>query len=88
MIDFNKEGMKMNLEKLIELLEESCNVYYDAEEVGTIENLLYGYYVDSEMFTQEELDLITDINGWNVETFNDVLYERFGYRDLEQMLEE
>ena len=78
----------MNLEKLIELLEESCNVYYDAEEVGTIENLLYGYYVDSDMFTQEELDLITDINGWNVETFNDVLYERFGYRDLEQMLEE
>ena len=77
----------MELEKLIELLEESCNVYYDAEEVGTIENLLYEYYVDSEMFTQEELDLITDINGWNVETFNDALYARFGYRDLEQMLE-
>lgn len=76
----------MELEKMIELLEECCNVYYDVEEVGTIENLLYDYYVVSDLFTQEELDLITDINGWHVEIFNDVLFARYGYRDLEQML--
>ena len=48
----------MNLEQMIKLLEERYNVYYDAEEVRTIEKLLYQYYVDSDMLTQEELDLI------------------------------
>ena len=78
----------MELEKMIKLLEDVEGVYYNLEEVGTIENLLYNYYIDSEMFTQDELDLITNINDWNVETFNDVLFSRYGYRDLEQMLEE
>ena len=78
----------MELEKMIELLEKVCNVYYVLEEVETIENLLYNYYIDSGMFTQDELDLLTNINEWNVETFNDALFSRYGYRDLEQMLEE
>ena len=78
----------MELEKMIKLLEDACNVEYDINDFDSIEALLYNYYIDSEMFTQNELDLITNINGWNVETFNDVLYSRYGYRDLEQMLEE
>ena len=78
----------MELEKMIKLLEDACNVEYDINDFDSIEALLYNYYIDSEMFTQNELDLITNINGWNVETFNDVLYSRYGYRDLEQMLGE
>ena len=78
----------MELEKMIKLLEDACNVEYDINDFDSIEALLYNYYIDSEMFTQNELDLITNINGWNVETFNDVLFARYGYRDLEQMLGE
>lgn len=78
----------MELERMIELLEECCNVYYDIESFNSIEDLLYQYYIDSEMFTEEEINLVTNINGWNVTTFNDMLYSRYGYRDLEQMLSE
>ena len=78
----------MELEKMIELLEKVCNVEYDINDFNSVEDLLYYYYIDSGMFTQDELDLLTNINGWNVETFNDVLFSRYGYRDLEQMLEE
>lgn len=34
-----------------------------------------------------ELLLITCINGYNLETLNDVIYARTGYRDLYQILE-
>ena len=34
--------------------------------------------------TDEELELVTSINGLNMETLNDVLYVRTGYRDWEQ----
>lgn len=78
----------MELERMIELLEECCNVCYDLESFNSIEDLLYQYYIDSDMFTEEEINLVTNINGWNVETFNDMLYSRYGYRDLEQMLSE
>ncbi len=37
--------------------------------------------------TNEELQLITDINGYNFESLNDVIYSRTGYRDLFQVLE-
>ena len=78
----------MELEKMIELLEKVCNVEYDINDFNSVEDLLYYYYIDSGMFTQDELDLITHVNDWNVETFNDALFSRYGYRDLEQMLEE
>ncbi len=54
--------------------------FYDINEV-------YNYLVDNSYFTNEELRLITDINGFNLETLNDCLYARYGYRDLEQLLE-
>lgn len=50
--------------------------------------LTYEYLIDHELFTQEELDLATNLNGFNMETLNDCLYVRFGYRSLEQMLDE
>jgi len=48
----------------------------------------YDYLIEHEYFTSEELNLITSINGYTVDTLNDCLYSRYGYRDLEQMLEE
>jgi hypothetical protein len=50
--------------------------------------LVYEHLIDQELFTQEELDLATNLNGFNMETLNDCLYVRFGYRSLEQMLDE
>ena len=49
---------------------------------------LYDQLIDLNLFTEEELNLITCINGFTVETLNNCLFARYGYRDLSQMLEE
>jgi len=51
-------------------------------------NELWDKLLEQELFTELELQLITDINGFNVETLNDAIYARYGYRDYEQMMEE
>lgn len=38
--------------------------------------------VQSGTATEDELRLVTDINGYIIESLNDVLYARTGYRDL------
>ena len=43
--------------------------------------------VDAGYFTDAELELITNINGYTMETLNDCIYARYGYRSLEQMEE-
>ena len=78
----------MKLNKMIELIADCANVEYDANDFDTLEDLIYCYYIDAELFTEEELRLLTNINGYNIETLNDALYARYGYRDLEQMMEE
>ena len=37
---------------------------------------------------EETLLLIANINGYSMKTLNDVIYAIFGYRSLEQLLEE
>jgi len=51
-------------------------------------NELYNKLIDEGLFTEEELQLITDINGYSIETLNDCIYARYGYRSYEQMTEE
>ena len=51
-------------------------------------NVLWDELLDQELFTYDELKLITSINGLSVETLNDAIFARYGYRDLEQMMEE
>ena len=51
-------------------------------------NKLWDKLIEQELFTEEELRLVTDINGYSVETLNDCIYARYGYRDLEQMKED
>lgn len=43
--------------------------------------------VQNFIATDEELELVTSINGLNMEALNDVLYVRTGYRDWEQYME-
>jgi hypothetical protein len=49
---------------------------------------LWSYLVDNEFFTPAELELLTSINGYSIDTLNDALYARYGYRDLDQLVEE
>ena len=49
---------------------------------------LWNELLDRELFTKRELQLITNINGYSIETLNDALFARYGYRDLNQMMEE
>lgn len=41
--------------------------------------------VDMGIATDEELQLVTSINGYNIDTLNDVIYVRTGYHDIEQL---
>lgn len=50
-------------------------------------NELYNILVNDGYFTEEELQLLTNINGYNIDTLNDAIYSRYGYRTYEQMLE-
>lgn len=55
--------------------------YYSVDDIF---NLL----IELEMFTAEELNLLTYINGFNMETLEDALYARYGIRSVDQFLEE
>lgn len=49
-------------------------------------NEIYDYLVCTGIATEEEIQLVTDINGWNEEALNDIVYARTGYRDMKQYL--
>lgn len=50
-------------------------------------NELWNLIVNNNIATDDELDLIQRINGWRLETLEDVLYVRTGYRDAQQYKE-
>lgn len=50
-------------------------------------NELWDLIIDNNIATKDELELISYIKGWNIETLNDVLYVRTGYRDAQQYKE-
>lgn len=74
--------------------EKKLNQFYDIEESEDemmpeqkIE-LLWSYLVDVVHVSEETLHIVTDINGYSIETLEDVLYVKTGYRSLEQMFSE
>ena len=50
-------------------------------------NKAWNILVDEFDVSEEALQLITNINGYSIETLNDVIYSIFGYRSLDQLLE-
>lgn len=48
-------------------------------------NELYDELIQLDLFTEDELKLITDINGYSVDTLNECIYARYGYNSFEQM---
>ena len=51
-------------------------------------NVLWDELLECDLFTEKELQLLTNINGYSVETLNEALFARYGYRDYNQMMEE
>ena len=49
--------------------------------------VVWDYLIENRIATEDEMRLVTSINGYNVESLNSILYSRTGYRDLEQMQE-
>lgn len=56
---------------------------YENEEVSTMWDNLIAYGIA----TEETLITITNIDGYNIDTLNDVLFSNTGYRDWEQFEE-
>ena len=52
--------------------------------IGQVWDLLCQY----DIATENELKLVTSINGYNIDTLNDILYARTGLRNIEQLLDE
>ena len=49
---------------------------------------LLDYLQDNNLASDETLKIVTSINGFTLETLEDVLYATTGYNSLEQLQEE
>lgn len=44
------------------------------------------YLIDTMTATEDEIDLVYSINGQTLESAEDILYSRTGYRSLDQII--
>ena len=58
------------------------------EDNFTYKSQVWDYLLEMGICTKDELQLITNINGYNDETMNAVIYAKTGYRHLDQLKEE
>ena len=49
--------------------------------------IIWDYIVEMSIATEDELRLVTSINGTNEDSLNSVLYSRTGYHSMEQIIE-
>lgn len=57
------------------------------ENTLTIKDM-YEILLDERIATEDEINLVTDINGWNEGSMLDILYARTGLRSFDQLSEE
>ena len=48
---------------------------------------VWDFIMEQGIATEEELKLVTYINGYNVEALNSIIYARTAYHDMEQLQE-
>lgn len=53
-----------------------------------VENAWWDFILTNDIATEDELRLVTDINGYNEQSFLDILYARTGLRSIEQAYDE
>ena len=46
---------------------------------------IWDYILESGIATEAELKLVTNINGYNEEALNSIIYARTAYHDMEQL---
>ena len=49
-------------------------------------NEMYEAFINAGLFTEDEAQLVTYINGFSVETLEDMLYARYGTRDVSDVI--
>lgn len=45
---------------------------------------LRDYIINNDIATESEVELVAQIDGWNIDTMNSILFARTGYADMEQ----
>ena len=58
-----------------------------AVSIGLKLGELHDYLLEHEIATQDEIRLVTSINGYNLDSLESILYSRTGYRTLKQIVE-
>ena len=53
--------------------------------MAQIEDPLYDFIRDNEIATENEIELVTNINGYSEETLNDIIHCRTEYHDVPQL---
>lgn len=48
---------------------------------------IYDFIIEYGIATEDEINLVTSINGYNESALNDIIFVRTGYRDMEQYKE-
>lgn len=48
---------------------------------------LWDYLIDNQIASEESLQLLTNVNGFSLDTLEDALYALTGYHSLEQIKE-
>ena len=48
---------------------------------------MHDYLIEHGTATAEEIELVTSINGTNIEAYENILYARTGYRSFDQLEE-
>lgn len=46
---------------------------------------IWDYLLENNIASEQTLETVTNINGYTIETLNDILYSATGYRDIEQL---
>ena len=44
----------------------------------------YDLLLEYEIATEQEIDLVVNINGWSCDVLDSIVYARTGYHDFEQ----
>jgi len=61
-------------------------INHKLNNIMTNTDVIHDTLIEEGIATQEEICLVTSINGTNEDSYNAILYSRTGYRSLEQMV--
>lgn len=77
------------LNKLItERVTKAINKRLIKESMSNVERQYYDFLIDSGIVSEDALELVTRFNGNTMETLDEVLYIKTGYRSVSQLTDE